>query len=222
MKITKWIIAVATSLSLLLSFGIAVCAEENGGENTAEGGDYIEIPSAESAENGDGVELLPENDDISGENAGNIFEEIYSAAEENADKIFSILAFIGTLVVGVGYKSGFIPLLRDALSKLKAAIDGVKADGEINNAITESKMNEICLSVENISRTLGDMEFHVENYSKLLAERKTIRTVLLGQIDMLYAIFMSSALPQYQKDEIGIKIQEMREELASYETTIEE
>lgn len=222
MKITKWIIAVATSLSLLLSFGIAVCAEENGGENTAEGGDYIEIPSTESAENGDGVELLPENDDISGENAGNIFEEIYSAAEENADKIFSILAFIGTLVVGVGYKSGFIPLLRDALSKLKTAIDGVKADGEINNAITESKMNEICLSVENISRTLGDMEFHGENYSKLLAERKTIRTVLLGQIDMLYAIFMSSALPQYQKDEIGIKIQEMREELASYETTIEE
>ena len=222
MKITKWIIAVATSFSLLLSFGIAVCAEENGGENAAESGEYIEIPSAESVENGDGVELLPENDDISGENAGNIFEEIYSAAEENADKIFSILAFIGTLVVGVGYKSGFIPLLRDALSKLKAAIDGVKADGEINNAITESKMNEICLSVENISRTLGDMEFHRENYSKLLAERKTIRTVLLGQIDMLYAIFMSSALPQYQKDEIGIKIQEMREELASYETTIEE
>ena len=66
------------------------------------------------------------------------------------------------------------------------------------------------------------MEFHRENYSKLLAERQTIRTVLLGQIDMLYAIFMSSALPQYQKDEIGIKIQEMREELASYETTIEE
>jgi hypothetical protein len=28
---------------------------------------------------------------------------------------------------------------------------------------------------------------------------------------------MSSALPQYQKDEVGEKIQSMREELASYE-----
>ena len=83
-------------------------------------------------------------------------------------------------------------------------------------------MNEICLSVESISRSLENMELHRENYSKLLAEREAIRTVLLGQIDMLYAIFMSSALPQYQKDEIGLKIQEMREELESYEISIKE
>ena len=76
MKRTKWIIAIATALSLLLSFGIAVCAEETGGENVEKSGEYVEIPPTESIENGESVELLPENDDISGENTGNIFEEI--------------------------------------------------------------------------------------------------------------------------------------------------
>ena len=48
-----------------------------------------------------------------------------------------------------------------------------------------------------------------------------MRTILAGQIDMLYSIFMSSGLPQYQKDEIGEKIKEMREELKSYEAAVE-
>ena len=222
LKINKWIIAVTLMLSLLFSVGIGAHAEENYGENAQESGENTDVTPTDNEENGEAVELLPENDEKGGEIAGNVFEEIYSAAEANADKIFSILAFIGTLVVGVGYKSGLLPMLRDALSRLKSAIDGVKADGEINKDLTESKMNEISLAVESISRSLCEMEYHVDNYSQLLAERRTMRAVLQGQIDMLYAIFMSSALPQYQKDEIGIKIQEMREELASYENTVEE
>ena len=65
------------------------------------------------------------------------------------------------------------------------------------------------------------MEERLGDCDLILAERESMRTILLGQVDMLYAIFMSSALPQYQKDEIGIKIQEMREELASYENAVE-
>ena len=34
---------------------------------------------------------------------------------------------------------------------------------------------------------------------------------------LLYSIFMSSSLPQYQKDMIGERIEELREELKSYE-----
>ena len=44
-----------------------------------------------------------------------------------------------------------------------------------------------------------------------------MRLVIEGQIDMLYAIFMSSALPQYQKDEIGERIKLMREVLNNNE-----
>ena len=34
-----------------------------------------------------------------------------------------------------------------------------------------------------------------------------------AQIDMLYDVFMSSALPQYQKDAVGERIAKMKEAL---------
>ena len=207
-KITKWFSLVAITLALTFIMTIGVSADEvNVNENEGIGGEYTEI--------------LPDETTQSGENSQNIFDRIYSELESNADKIFSVLAFVGTLVVGVGYKSGLLPLLRDALSKLKSAVDGVKADGELSKALTESKMNEIIDSVNKIELSLDRMEERLDDCDLILAERESMRTILLGQVDMLYAIFMSSALPQYQKDEIGIKIQEMREELASYENAVE-
>ncbi len=196
------------AIALTLALGLGVAAEEvNPPENTDVGGEY--------------TENLPDLSEECGETEINIFEEIYSAAEANADKIFSILAFLGTLVVGVGYKSGLLPLLRDALSKLKSAIDGVKADGEMSKAITENKMAEISSFVKESNEKLRGIEERLGNYELSMEERESMRLVLASQVDMLYAIFMSSALPQYQKDEIGIKIQEMREELASYENPVE-
>lgn len=215
-NLSKWLIASAIAISMIFSLGLGASAEEaNFGENTVDSGEHtVDLPEIE----GEG-----------GENSINIFDEIYCVLEENADKVFSILAFVGTLAVSVGYKSGLLPLLRDALSKLKSSIDGVKADGELNKALTESKMTEISRAIENINTAveknngeLARIEWQFESYEQLMAEREQMRLILAGQIDMLYAIFMSSALPQYQKDEIGIKIQEMREELASYDKTVEE
>lgn len=215
-NLTKWLAASLAALALIFAMGIGISAEEaNSGENSTESGEYTAV--------------LPENEAEGGESGINIFDEIYGVLEENADKVFSILAFVGTLVVGVGYKSGLLPLLRDALSKLKSAIDGVKADGEVSKALTESKMGEISAAIEDINTAieknngeLARIEWQFENYEQLMAERESMRLILAGQVDMLYAIFMSSALPQYQKDEIGTKIQQMREELASYDKTVEE
>ena len=36
------------------------------------------------------------------------------------------------------------------------------------------------------------------------------RVILSAQVDMLYDIFMTSALPQYQKDAVGERIAAMR------------
>ena len=208
LRLTKWLSMAVVAIALTLALGLGVAAEEvNLPENTNVGGEY--------------TENLPDLSEEGGETEINIFEEIYSAAEANADKIFSILAFLGTLVVGVGYKSGLLPLLRDALSKLKSAIDGVKADGEMSKAMTESKMAEISNFVKESNEKLRGIEERLGNYEMSMEERESMRLILASQVDMLYAIFMSSALPQYQKDEIGIKIQEMREELASYENPVE-
>jgi len=193
------------SVCLVLAFSVGVWADgAEKPENPTDSGEYTEV--------------MTDKSNPGGENVQNVFDQIYATAEENADKIFAGLAFIGTLVVSIGYKSGLLPLLRDALSKLKLAIDGVKADGELNKALTESRMNEISQTVNSTDLRLSNIEEMLEGYELIREEREAMRIILEGQIDMLYAIFMSSALPQYQKDEIGEKIKDMREELASCES----
>ena len=201
------------SISLLFGIGISAYATES--DNIPTEG-YIEGEKTDpGVEKSEDTELLPEE---GGDYTQNIFEEIYNLLEKNADKIFSILAFIGTLVVGVGYKSGLLPLLREALAKLKSSIDGVKANSDEREAITSQKLKEIGSAVERIEAQLAIVENERVDYTELYRDRESMRVILAGQIDMLYAIFMSSALPQYQKDEIGERISEMREELISYES----
>lgn len=216
-SIRKLVLTTLIAFLLVFSTGICIYAEEGvpldetilTEEGTSETVNNAKVPDTVT--------------DSETDTAENIFEEIYSVIELNADKIFSILAFIGTIVVSVGYKSGLLPLLRDALSKLKGAIDNVKEDGERNNQLTSDKITEISQSIDGIneslkknSEELSRIEWQFEGYEELFRERESMKALIEGQIDMLYAIFMSSALPQYQKDEIGARIGEMREDLKSY------
>lgn len=175
----------------------------------------LTIPSAAE-------ELVPGSESIT---ETNLFEQIYAMAVANSDKIFSILAFLGTLVVGVGYKSGLLPLLRDALSRLKSSIDTVKDESDKNSLTQKERFAELSSSIEKIEETLeknreelSRIEWQFESYEQLLNERRALKKVIEGQMYLLYSIFMSSSLPQYQKDMIGERIEELREELKAYET----
>ncbi len=114
-----------------------------------------------------------------------------------------------------------IPLLKDALSKLKGSLDSVRESGEKLNADTKVSIAEMENSLCALEKNVNHISSHLEGYEALMAERGSMRKIIEGQIDMLYAIFMSSSLPQYQKDEVGAKIQSMREELVSYEESHE-
>lgn len=244
-SIIKGILPIIICVAITLSLSIGVSAEsvEDYGEITEVITEEAQ-PGAENntdAENDSDTTTSPlsdgesdlKNDENQRENTKNqdtlaenpnIFDEIYSLLEVNADKIFSALAFISTLVVALLYKSRLIPLLRDALSRLKASIDSAQEENNKNSIQNSGKIDEISSSVANInlaleenSKQIGRIKWEFEGYSELLRERSAMRTLLESQIDLLYAIFMTSALPQYQKDEIGEKIQKMREELAAYE-----
>ena len=218
-KIIKTALVLIMALCITLGVGISSFAEEveENPENSINGGEFVkETPDFDAIGEENGTNL-PATDSEGGADEKNIFAEIYAAVEDNADKIFSILAFVGTIIVGIGYKSGLIPLLNDALSKLKGSLDGVRESGEKMNANTSVKIAEMEDSLKALEKNLNHISTHLEGYEALTVERGAMRKILEGQIDMLYAIFMSSALPQYQKDEVGEKIQSMREELASYE-----
>ena len=183
-------------------------------ENTVSTPENVET----STSDGENITLDSANQDNSGDFDRNVFEEIYRELEHNADKIFSVLAFIGTLIVGLGYKSGLLPILRENLSRLKGTIDLVKADGEESKAKVEEKFTELTSAIQDITNEIKDMKGGYECYKEMNRQRESLRLILEGQIDMLYAIFMTSALPQYQKDEVGEKINRMKEELKTYES----
>ena len=199
------LLIIFTLFALIFSMGIIVSADEG-----------AEIP-ASAADGGEIPEETVENQGDSGENTSNIFENIYLQVESNADKIFSALAFLATLIVGIFYKSGLLPLLKDALSKLKGAIDKAKEAEELHSKDTNGKIDAITETVNQMEKQIEKIELGSRDIEKLCREREAMRTILTNQVDMLYAIFICSSLPEYQKEEIGLKIQGMREELGAYE-----
>ncbi len=193
-------------------------------DNTAAGMDTADTTDTDKDTAGEEKVTPTPDADPESLTEANPFEEIYNLGLENADKIFSVLAFLGTLIVGIGYKSGFLPLLRDALSKLKNAIDTAKEENDRNTVFTAEKMQALTAEVKSIGQTLDKqgkeierIQWQFEGYDALVKERQALRLTLEGQMDMLYAIFMQSTLPKYQKDEIGERISKLREELKSYE-----
>lgn len=222
--------AILLSLSMIIGAGIAAYAED---------ADNAKVTLAEDAVYIEDVDATEENDEINadglkGEDADektgsetdtdngssgkeeNLFDQAYKLCKANADKIFSILAFVGTIVISIGYKSGLLPLLREALSKLKGSIDGVKADGVATDKALKKLSEDLKGASEVINQNASDLQsvqHRLQEIDMLSKDWEAMQTVLLGQIDMLYAIFMSSALPQYQKDEVGQRIGKMREVL---------
>ena len=156
----------------------------------------------------------------------NVFESAFSLVTENADELFSALAFIGTMIIAFFYKRGLTPTLSRGIEKISATV------GEARRASDESSELFSKLS-EKISDRLAYLESSLEGFSleimkledilgtqaEFRSDRESIKMILASQIDMLSDIFMTSALPQYQKDAVGERVKAMREALSENEET---
>lgn len=155
----------------------------------------------------------------------NLFEQIYLKVCEYASEILSVMTLVGTLIVGFAYKKGLLPLVSRAISAIQSSVNKIKSDteeGAKSTSLGMDSLSERLSGVENslslVSEDLMELSAKLECESECIKERKRMKTILTSQIDMLYDIFMTSSLPQYQKDATGARIQCMREELAAYET----
>ena len=152
------------------------------------------------------------------------FDELYGKFTENADKIFAALAFVGTMVVSFAYRKGLIPLLSGAMSTLKGSVDSIRENGTELTRHTEEALVSLCEKVRLINddtdetrQEIKKIDEKISEIEKVLTHNESLKVILASQIDMLYAIFMSSSLPQYQKEEVGCRINAMREELQKHE-----
>ncbi len=160
-----------------------------------------------------------DTDDITSKHG--FFTSLFDAFEEHLSEILSALTFIGSLIIMFCYKKGFLPLITDGLCAIKQGVRTInEKTGELsfgadalNEAITE-KLDATENLLKGACDMLAELEVRLTALEGEGAERKKTNTVLSAEIDMLYEIFMSAALPQYLKDNVGERIALMKATLA--------
>lgn len=151
-------------------------------------------------------------------------DALYTWFCENAGNVLSLLSLIGTLFLAVTYKRGLLPKFSTALNRVSDGVKEMKASSESASESFSKALEATTLICERIEKNYTELAESVdaltdrlESCEDLKREREKMKTIMLTQIEMLYAIFTSSSLPQYAKEEVGIKIADMRAALEAGE-----
>ena len=143
----------------------------------------------------------------------NFFEKLYDAVTDYISEILCVLAFGGSFLIAVLYKKGLLPLLKGALGAINSAVGKIKdatensaiADTEKTAKITEA-LDRAQSLIETQTRSLEDVEKRLDALSQDKSEREKMKLILECEVELLYDIFMSSALPEYQKDAVAKRL----------------
>lgn len=202
---------------------------ENGAEATPENGDeQAENEGATTPENGE--EAAVENSDAAPENgdvappADNTFEELYTLCMSHLSEILSLAAFVGSLVCAILYKSGMLPLIKQGLTALSKTVHSIKESAELGESSRKTDYDGLKMKLEGLEKTLTALGENLTLYAERLESKtalenrqKRMEALTEAEVEMLYEIFMTSALPEYEKARIGEKIAKMKEVINTYE-----
>ena len=151
----------------------------------------------------------------------NVFSSVYNEVASHASEILCAMTFAGSLILAFAYKKGLMPLVKGSLLSIANAISKIK-DDTTENAERNAKIGEsLEMELENTKATLNTLTDKISELDLMLMEKleceddakrekEEFKLIISSQIDMLYDIFMASALPQYQKDAVGERIAKMK------------
>lgn len=188
----KFLLCLAISLSVLSSLSLITSASE-----AEEMSETVEQAGAEE----------------------NVFTEIYNAVCENSADILSLLSFAASVTVALFYKYALSPLIKGGLEKISSGVKNISGEHSKEYTALSEAQAKICANEEKIEEKLSEISqsiLEVRDVEKPRLE-KSLLTVMQAQVNMLYEIFQSSALPVYQKEAVGNMISEMRSELSKNE-----
>lgn len=169
-----------------------------------------------SPEGNEGV--LPEPDGELAEE--NVFTTLYNWVVLNAGEIFSLLTLITSGLLAFTYKKGLLPKLGGALGKISSAVgsiskstdDALSSLGENYDRIKDnlSTVSSLC---EGLSDEISTLSARLDESADTKGELEKMKIILSSQVDMLYEIFLSSALPQFAKEAVAERVSVMRRAL---------
>lgn len=154
---------------------------------------------------------------------GNIFEEIYDYIISYLGDIFSLLAFLIGLATALLYKRGLVPGISKVGAAIKASVDNARekserlaADTAVAHGIENEKLDNLGEKLTALSSEIELMKSQLD-LTGALEERARIQGVLLMEVDLLYAVFTASSLPNYMKEELFKRVKEMKDALLKNE-----
>ncbi len=168
--------------------------------------------------------LTQESESTENDFTENPFALIYDTTLMYASEILSLMSFIGTLIISYFYRRGLLPSVKGVLGNMNTSVMKLKetSDKEIEsrkeeNTKIEKRLDVFDSALKNQSELISSLESRLIAEEDIYKQRERSNLILSSQIEMLYEIFMSSSLPQYQKEAMGEKINKMRKELCCYE-----
>ena len=159
--------------------------------------------------------------DVAVEPEGNFFTVAYEELSAYASEILCGLTLAASLILAFAYKKGLLPLVQSALVSIGNAVTKIGDSAKKSEEQTALLEENIGSSIKNAKDMIGALTEKISSLDNAVNERlvmdekargeyEKLRFIIEGQIDMLYDIFMSSALPQYQKDAVGERIGKMK------------
>lgn len=147
----------------------------------------------------------------------NPFLLLYDRICAHLPELFSALSLLGACVIAFCYKRGLLPILKDGIGAIGSATKEWGKTAE--NYAKESK--DICENVNDtvhfmslcMEKMQGSLTSVEEQIDALKAEKdscEVLKALMRGQVDMLYDIFLCSSLPQFEKERVGKRVEEMK------------
>ncbi len=219
----KIIAIILLTFLFTLSPAVIASAEENMPEGTsvateAEGTEK-ETPDADRDSVG------TQEGGADGENPGdNVFFALFESFRDYLPEILGVLTFIGSLIVAFFYKRGLLPLVKASLSTLTGIVSDLRKRAEDSELISKenaSAISERLTAAEEalsmLDRSSRELSASIEAAEGRALDRAKLTALMTEQVKLLYDIFMSSSIPQYQKELVGESVAKMREALAENE-----
>lgn len=161
------------------------------------------------------------------ENDATVFDKIYTEVGEYASEILCAMAFTGSVILAFAYKKGLLPIVKGSLVSIGNAVGKMKDSVSRSTEMGEELSKNLAGGLENAALVLDTLAEKIDTLEHTLTEKlvcedertrekEALGVILTAQIDMLYDVFMCSALPQYQKDAIGERIATMKGALKEY------
>lgn len=184
----------------------------------------VESTAAEGTADGENESEDPPQKDGESGTEENGFEAIYDLVIEHLAEILSLCAFAASLLCAAVYKSGLLPLIERSLSAIGSTAQRIRESTEQGENMRRTeieglseKLRDIEESLTSLAKNLAACSEQMEEKDITAARERRMEALITGELEMLYDVFMSSALPEYEKVRVGERVAKMKEVISADE-----